>query len=122
MATIIAVLSLFLLNRFYKYKTAHLLSARCKNVELDKEKNLEGLKLAYEPPQSYITDAKRIAESESMTEDELKEMNDRPAKLRASERAAEVFCCLFNRCVPLRFACEQIFEVCCWGFLDSFLS
>jgi hypothetical protein len=119
--TLLCIGFLVWLDRKYKRKYRQLIASTC--TELDLETHKDDLKLAYEPPQSYLTDVKKsVGTNENdITQEELRELKEKPLTQKPSERAADFFCCFFTKCIPLRAACEQMIDICCWGFLDSIL-
>jgi hypothetical protein len=117
--TVLSLLFLIWLNRVYKRKHLSLLPS----TQLDPDTHADEIALAYEPPQSYLVEVKKGRDvGKGLTEDEMEELENRTWQERPTEKASDLFCFAFNKCVPLRAACEQMFEICCWGFLDNLLS
>jgi ABC-type multidrug transport system fused ATPase/permease subunit len=121
--SLMAALSLaimFAMMVFYNKKKKRLRTLAGKK-ELRRES--AAVKLAYEPPQSFLRDLQYKAEhgdSEEKVKEELKQLE----KMQRSKRIRQyhfrdVGCYVFNKFIPLRIICEQTLETCCNNTIDS---
>jgi hypothetical protein len=121
---IMAALSLgimFAMMAFYNKKKKRLRMLAGKK-ELRKES--AAVRLAYEPPQSFLRELQYKAAHDNDSEEKIKEELKQLESMSRSKRIRQyhfrdVGCYLFNKFVPLRIICEQTLETCCNNFIDS---